>query len=174
MAITAVARVVSALQWRLTLMGSSATTTSVSRRLYCMGLKPGRGSPPGWMILAGNHPPYRSAASRDTEARVRNSRFAMAMRRDAYRPRGPPRACLACGSSMAVLGTAVPRAPALRGGPIADTRAAMRVYFVYLHPPTTTPTRAPGLQPRSCLKSSSFGFHPSECGCENNRAHAKR
>ena len=157
MAITAVARVVSALQWRLTLMGSSATTTSVSRRLYCMGLKPGRGSPPGWMILAGNHPPYRSAASRDTEARVRNRRFAMATRRAAMLAGRAFRRTRA----WPVAARQLCREPQFSGfrpshrGPIALTRAAIAIASAHRPTDDTLTFRLETVEP-VFSKSTSF------------------
>ena len=75
MAITAVGCVVRAARQCLTLKGSSATTTSVSRRFSCSRPKPLHRSPPGWVITEGNHPRDRSSASQDATNAVEKTRF---------------------------------------------------------------------------------------------------
>ena len=59
----------------LTLMGSSATTTSVSRRFSCLRPQPPHRSPPRWVILEGNRPSGRIASSRDAGNAVWKTRF---------------------------------------------------------------------------------------------------
>ena len=106
-----------------------------------------------WMFILGTRPIYTNTC----------------------RPRSSPHACLACGSPAAVPRTAVPKAAALASRPHCAFAGRHR------HRECTSATYdhrlrhrqellAPGLQPRRCLKSYGFGFHPSEYGCENNRA----
>ena len=75
MAITAVGCVFTAARQCLTLTGSSATTTSVSRRFSCLRPQPPHGSPPRWVILEGNRPSGRIASSRDAGNAVWKTRF---------------------------------------------------------------------------------------------------
>ena len=94
MAITAVACVVRAARKCLTLMGSSATTTSVSRRFSCLRPKTLHRSPPGWVIPKGNHPRDRSSASQQATNAALKTRKSMASRRWQWRPRCWPHAWL--------------------------------------------------------------------------------
>ena len=94
MAITAVGCVFTAARQCLTLTGSSATTTSVSRRFSCLRPKPLHRSFQELVILDGNDPSGRSAAFREHERRVKKPRFAMAPRRWRWGPRCWPHAWL--------------------------------------------------------------------------------
>ena len=94
MAITAVGCVFTAARQCLTLTGSSATTTSVSRRFSCSRPQPMHRSPPRWVIPKGNHHLERSSAFREAERGVEKTRFAMAPRRWRWGPRCWPHAWL--------------------------------------------------------------------------------
>ena len=94
MAITAVGCVFTAARQCLTLTGSSATTTSVSRRFSCLRPKPLHRSFQELVILDGNDPSGRSAAFREAEHGVKKTRFAMAPRRWRWGPRCWPHAWL--------------------------------------------------------------------------------
>ena len=59
----------------LTLKGSSATTTSVSRRFSCLRPKPPHRSPPRWVIIEGNRPSGQIVAPQDAGNAIKKTRF---------------------------------------------------------------------------------------------------